>query len=360
VFQQADRFRFTVPEPSPRLRSAVARFAAPVAVKTALQLGTSIGLFLAGCAAMYWVYSLSYLLTLALAVPTGALLVRVFIVQHDCGHGALFASRRANHAVGMLCSLFTLTPYTNWRRHHAAHHANWNNLDRRQSGSDLYSSCLTVQEYQALTPWHRLVYRISHHPLVANVLLPPLIFLLLYRIPFDTPREWRHERYTVYATDLSIAAMIVAAGLLLGFRQVLLVQLPVVAEASIIGVWLFSLQHRFESSLWARQGDWNAAAAALQGSSYLRLPKVLQWCTGNIGFHHVHHLDPRVPNYRLEECSEAVPALGSVPPMSLGAGLRALWLALWDEEHRRLVSFADLRRRHVKPGSAYGIEGMPR
>jgi omega-6 fatty acid desaturase (delta-12 desaturase) len=341
-----------VSEPSRPLRPTVARFAAPILAKTALQLGTSIGLFLVGCAAMYWAYSVSYLLTLALAIPTGALLVRVFIVQHDCGHGAFFASRRANHAVGMLCSLFTLTPYTNWRRHHAAHHANWNNLDRRQSGSDLYSSCLTVQEYQALTPFNRLLYRVSHHPLVANVLLPPLIFLLVYRIPFDTPREWRRERYTVYATDLTIAALIVVAGLLLGFRQVLLVQLPIIIEASIIGVWLFSLQHRFEPSLWARQSDWNAATAALQGSSYLRLPKVLQWFTGNIGFHHIHHLDPRVPNYRLEECCKAVPALGIVPPMSLGASLPALWLALWDEDRGRMVSFADLRNRRPKPSRA--------
>lgn len=339
-------------EPSRQLRPTVARFAAPIASKTVLQLGTSIGLFLAGCAAMYWAYSFSYLLTLALAVPTGALLVRVFIVQHDCGHGALFMSRRANHAVGMLCSLFTLTPYTNWRRHHAAHHANWNNLDRRQSGSDLYSTCLTVREYQALTRWNRLVYRVSHHPLVANVLLPPLIFLLVYRIPFDTPREWRRERYTVYATDLTIAAVIVTAGLLLGFRQVLLVQLPIVVEASIIGVWLFSLQHRFEPSLWARQSDWNAAKAALQGSSYLRLPKVLQWFTGNIGFHHIHHLDPRVPNYRLEECCKAVPALGTVPPMSLGASLPALWLTLWDEDRGRMVSFADLRKPSVEQSRA--------
>ncbi len=301
---------------------------------------------------MYWAYPVSYLLTLALCIPTGAFLVRVFIVQHDCGHGAFFTSRSANHAVGMLCSLFTLTPYTNWRRHHAAHHANWNNLDRRQSGSDLYSSCLTVHEYQALTPWRRLVYRVSHHPLVANVLLPPLIFLLVYRIPFDTPREWRRERYTVYATNLTIAALIVTAGLLLGFRQVLLVQMPVIIEASIIGVWLFSLQHRFEASLWARQRDWNAAAAALEGSSYLRLPKVLQWFTGNIGFHHIHHLDPRVPNYRLEECCNAVPLLGTVPPLTFGASLPVLWLALWDEDRRSLVRFADLRKQIIRPDEA--------
>jgi len=328
-----------------KLRGAVAQFAAPSVTKSSVQLFTSIGLFLAGCAAMYWAYSISYFLTLALAVPTAGLLVRVFIVQHDCGHGALFGARWANTLVGLVCSLFTLTPYVLWRRHHACHHGNWNNLDRRLSGADIYSSCLTVQEYRSLTPWQRRVYRLSRHPLIANLLLPPLIFLLLYRIPFDTPSDWTRERYTVYATNIAIGVMVVSAGWLLGFRQVLLVQLPVIGMASIVGVWLFTLQHRFEGALWAKQRQWNFNAAALESTSYLRLPKMLQWFTGNIGFHHIHHLDPKVPNYRLQECFRAVPALGGVRTLTLGSSLRGLWYALWDEERRQLVRIADVAPR---------------
>lgn len=301
---------------------------------------------------MYWVYPISYFLTLALSIPTAALLVRVFIVQHDCGHGALFTSRRINDAVGIVCSLLTLAPYANWRRQHAQHHGNWNNLDHRLSGSDIYSSCLTVLEYRALTPWHRFVYRLGRHPLVANLLLPPFVFVMLYRVPFDTPRGWTRERRTVYGTDLAIAALVVTLGLLLGFRQVLLVQLPVIGVASIIGVWLFTLQHRFEGALWARGPEWNFTAAALQGSSYLRLPRLLRWFTGNIGFHHIHHLNPRVPNYRLQECCDKVSALSAVPALSLRSSLKAVRLVLWDEEHRRLVSFADLRTRDTARDSA--------
>ncbi len=294
---------------------------------------------------MYAVLPISYWLTLGLAIPTGALLVRVFIVQHDCGHGAFFVSRRANDTVGLVCSLMTLTPYANWRRRHAAHHGNWNNLDRRVLDTDIYSSCLTVKEYQALTRWRRIVYRLGRHPLLANVLFPPFIFLMLHRLPLDRRRSSPIECRTVYGTNLALVVLVVAAGLLLGFREVLLVQLPVILESAIIGVFLFTIQHRFEGTLWARQSEWNFPAAALRGSSHLRLPKVLQWFTGSIGFHHIHHLNPRVPNYRLQECHEAVPALRDVPPLTVRSCLQALWLALWDEDRRRLVSFRELRAR---------------
>ena len=332
------------PAASRDLRAVVARFAAPIRSRSLLQLATSLGLFVAGCVAMHLVYPISYLLTLAIAVPTGAVLVRVFIVQHDCGHGAFFRSRAANAVLGHLCSVMTLTPYANWRRQHARHHGNWNNLDRRHAGADIYSSCLTVREYEALPARSRLVYRATRHPLVANLLLPPFIFLLLYRFPFDTPRDWPHERRSVHATNLALGAAIVTAGLLLGFGQVLLVQLPIMVVASIIGVWLFSIQHRFEGVVWTRQAEWSAASASLAGSSHLRLPGVLQWFTGNIGLHHIHHLDPRVPNYRLQACHDAASHLAKVPTLSFAGGWRSLWLALWDEEHRRMIGFGELRR----------------
>jgi omega-6 fatty acid desaturase (delta-12 desaturase) len=272
-------------------------------------------------------------------VVAAGLVVRIFIIQHDCGHGSFFRSRFANDAVGMLCSVITLAPYAHWRRQHAGHHAHWNNLDRRFSGIDIYSSCMTVSEYLALSPLRRFVLRCAYHPLVSAILLPPLIFFFLYRVPFDTPRTWRRERRAVYLTNLAIAAAFAGLGLLLGFDRVLAVHVPIMVIASIVGVWIFSVQHRFEATVWLRQPRWTFEAASLRGSSYLHLPRVLQWFTGNIGFHHVHHLNPHVPNYRLEACHRAIPALRDVPTLGIRSGMQALIFTLWDEERARMVSF---------------------
>jgi omega-6 fatty acid desaturase (delta-12 desaturase) len=317
-------------------------FETPVIGTSLFQIATSIGLFLAACTAMYWSLRVSYALTLLLALPTGAFLVRVFIVQHDCGHGSFFVSRWANDLLGTICSVFTLTPYANWRRQHAGHHVHWNNLDRRETGYDIYSACLTVKEYNALTPLRRLIYRVPRHPLIAHVLLPPLIFLILYRFPFDTPKSWNRERLTIYLTNAALAATILALGFTLGFRTLLMVQLPVTIVTSIIGVWLFAIQHRFDPSLCTRQTEWTFADAALEGSSYLKLPRVLQWFTGNIGFHNVHHLATRIPNYRLEPCYRAIPAFQDKGVLTLSTAMRSLRLTLWDEESRRFVGFRDL------------------
>jgi omega-6 fatty acid desaturase (delta-12 desaturase) len=333
------------------VRRAAAAFARPSPWRSAGQLLTSFGAFLAGCAAMYAVFPVSYLLTLALALPTGALLVRIFIVQHDCGHGSFFASQRANRLIGRLCSLCTLTPYENWARQHGLHHADWNNLDRTAGGSDIYSACLTVRGYLALSRRRRLLYRLPRHPLIANLLLPPLVFLLLYRLPFDTPQDWSAERRSVYWTNAALLALFGALAGLLGWQKVLLVHLPVMVVASILGVWLFSLQHRFETARWTVKGKWSFVDAALEGSSWLRLPRVLHWLTGNIGFHHIHHLNPRVPNYRLSDAHEAVQALRPVSPLSLRGGLAAACLTLWDEQRGRLVRFCDAstQERHGVP-----------
>jgi len=324
------------------LRRIAASFARPIRWEGLLQLLTSFGPFLLSCAAMYVAYPISGLLSLALALPTGMLLVRVFIVQHDCGHGSFFASRRANLLVGRLCSLLTLTPFANWAHQHALHHANWNNLER-SGGSDIYSACLTVREYLALSRRHRLLYRLPRHPLVANIVLPPLVFLLLYRVPFDTPRAWARERWSVHLTNMALIALFGTLVALLGWREVLMVHLPIMVVASILGVWLFSLQHRFETARWTARDDWNFVAAALDGSSWFSLPRVLHWLTGNIGFHHVHHLNPHVPNYRLRAVHEAVQPLRPTPPLSLRRGLAAPWLTLWDEAAGRLVRFRDAR-----------------
>jgi omega-6 fatty acid desaturase (delta-12 desaturase) len=320
------------------LRQDTRRFQTPILGKSVSQIVTSFGGFFATCAVMYLLADISFWISLSLAPLAAGFLVRIFIIQHDCGHMAFFRGRRANTILGSACSLLTLTPYQFWRRQHAGHHGTWTNLDRRQGGVDIYSSCLTVAEYRALSPPQRVWHRATRHPIIANGLLPPLVFIGLYRVPFDTTKDWQKERRAVFATDLALVAVFGGLGLLLGFGTVTAVQLPVMVLASIIGVFLFSVQHRSETVAWARHKDWDSVSASLRGSTFLRLPSVLQWFAGNIGYHHVHHLNPRIPNYRLQECHEAVPALQGVPPLSLRDGFRVVLSVLWDEERGRLVT----------------------
>jgi len=324
-----------------QLRREVARFQAPLLHKSLIQLATSIGGFLATCTAMYAAFDL-YWVALALVPLAAGFLVRIFIIQHDCGHASFFRSRRAMAVVGFLCSLATLTPFASWRRQHKGHHAIWNNLDRRQSGVDIYSTCLTVAEYRRLSPGQRRRYSLARHPLVANVLFPPMVFLLLYRLPFDMPKAWRRERREVLLTNLAVLVLYGGLGLLVGFGNLIAVQLPVSILGAIIGVGLFTLQHRGEDVKWSRREEWDPAAASLEGATYLRLPGILHWFTGNIGFHHVHHLNHRVPNYRLQQTHEAIASLlPKVPTLSLWSGLKALRFALWDESRGRMVTFRE-------------------
>jgi omega-6 fatty acid desaturase (delta-12 desaturase) len=325
------------------LRAAVEPFERPSTARAVWQICSSAALYVATIALMYWSLQVSYWLTLALAFPAAGFLVRTFIVQHDCGHGSFFGSKRANDILGSIFGVLTLAPYGNWRRQHAQHHANWNNLDCREHGADIYTGCLTVEEYQSRSPFRRLLYRLPRHPLLAHLVFPPLVFLLLYRVPFDTPREWTAERRSVWATNAAIAGCILLLGNVLGFGAVALVQLPIVVISTIAGVWLFSVQHRFETARWLRAGEWNFQLAALRGSSYLKLPRWLQWMTGNIGFHHIHHLATRIPNYRLEDCYRGAAILRRETPLNLRCALRASTLTLWDETAERLVRFKDVR-----------------
>jgi len=315
-------------------------FQAPILARSLVQLSTSFGGFFVTCAAMYLCVTVSLWIALPLSVIAAGFLVRIFIIQHDCGHGSFFKSRRANGLLGTVCSLMTLTPYAFWRRQHARHHGSWNNLDRRAaSGLDIYSSCMTVAEYRALNRWRRGLVRVTSHPIVANLLLPPIVFILLYRTPFDAAKGWKRERYAVYLTNLGLAGLLGGLGLVLGYGRVAAVQLPIMIVASIVGVWLFSIQHRFEHALWSPEGSWDFTAASLRSTSYLHLPRVLQWFTGNIGFHHVHHVNPRIPNYRLEECHNANVALQSVPKLTLYAAVKGLRHTLWDSDRECLVPF---------------------
>ncbi len=331
------------------LRARLATFQTPRLGRGLVQLASTFPPYFALLAAMYALRLRAPWLALSLVAPAAGLTLRIFIIQHDCGHGAFFRSRTANDWLGRFCSLMTLTPYANWRRMHAAHHACWNDLDGRPGGADIYSTCLTVAEYRAQPALRRWRSRLVRHPLIAHVLVPPLVFLFVYRVPFETPWSWRRERASVLLTDLALATVFTTLVWLLGAWPVAMVELPTIALAAIIGMWLFSVQHRFEHAVWARHERWTAETAALFGSSYLRLPPVLQWFSGNIGFHHIHHLLPRVPNYRLAACHRVCAALADgIRPLSLREALRAPAYALWDEEQERMIRFSDLRRR-VQP-----------
>jgi omega-6 fatty acid desaturase (delta-12 desaturase) len=322
--------------------TALARFQAPSLKRSLWQFSSTFGGYLAFNAAAYVAAGHSAWITVMIALPAAGLLVRLFIIQHDCGHGSYFRSRRSNDWLGRFCSIFTFTPYAFWRRQHANHHACFNNLDHRDRGIDLYSTCATVAEYRALPTVRRLLYRSLRHPILAQIILPPIVFILLYRFSFDAPKTWLRERRSVLLTNVGLGLALTALALFFGVQTTLLVQLPIIAFASIVGVWLFSVQHRFEGAVWERQDSWNQWTASLAGSSYLKLPRLLQWLTGNIGFHHVHHLYPRVPNYRLQECHESQAGFWNVTTVTIRQAFCAPFLVLWDEEHRCMAPFPSL------------------
>jgi omega-6 fatty acid desaturase (delta-12 desaturase) len=323
------------------LRAVTQRFQTAVPRTAAWQLATTFLPLLALLAAMHAGLALGWWWALALALPAAGLVVRVFALQHDCGHGSLFRTPRANDLVGRICSLFTFTPYGHWRRQHAGHHAVWNDLDRRDRGTDIYSTCETVAEYRAMGRGRRRVYRILRHPLLMLLLFPPLVFLVLYRVPYDAPIGWGREHRSVHLTNLSLAAFYGGLSALLGVWAVVAGVLAVMVPASIAGVWLFSVQHRFEGVHWARHAAWDRVAASLAGSSYLRLPAVFRWLTASLGFHHVHHLAPRVPNYLLEACHDAHSAFATARVVTLREAFSAPDHLLWDEEAGRMVTFKE-------------------
>lgn len=286
-----------------------------------------------------------YWITLLLAVPAAGFLVRLFIIQHDCGHGSLFRSRLANDLVGRIIGVFTLTPYDYWRRTHAAHHATSGNLDRRGVGD---INTLTVREYLGLSRWRQLAYRVYRHPLVLFGIGPIYLFILKHRLPLDMPLRsgvWSN----LLATNAGIVVLVAVLAMLVGPIDLLKLQVPIVLLAASAGIWLFHVQHQFEGTYWRRDGNWSFYQAALQGSSYYCLPRPLQWLTASIGLHHIHHLCSRIPNYRLQECLDANPELRQVRRVTLVESLGCARLALWNEETERLVRFRDLGRMLGSP-----------
>ena len=279
-------------------------------------------------------------LSLLLAVPAAGLLVRLFLIQHDCGHGSMFRRRGVNDWVGRVLSVLTLTPYDFWRRTHAMHHAAAGNLDRRGIGD---VDTLTVAEYTALSRWARARYRFYRHPLVLFGLGPAYLFLVQHRVPLGLMRAGWGPWISTLAT--SGATLLVSAALVwwVGLGPFLMVQLPITLGAASIGVWLFYVQHQFERTSWDRQGAWGFHDAALHGSSHYVLPPVLQWFTANIGIHHVHHLCSTIPYYRLPDVLRRHPELAEVGRLSVRQSLKTVRLVLWDEERRRLLSFKEVR-----------------
>ena len=323
------------------LLSKLRAYQSPASGRAAWQIASTFALYVATTVAMYLCAPVSAWLTLALALPASGLIVRIFMLQHDCGHHSLCRTPRSNAIVGSVCSLVTLTPFAYWRRLHARHHGSWNNLDGRGIPADFYSDCLTTLEYRALGNVKKYLYRLTHHPLLVHFVLPPVIFVLLYRLPFDTPATCRRERRSVYLLDLALAASLALLVMAFGLRTVLLVHLPALALAAVIGIWLFSVQHRFEGAQWSSKQDWRFTQAALLGTSYLKLPRLLQWFSASIGLHHVHHLRPGIPNYRLQDCHDACKDItGFATVMSLRQALGASSYALWDEDLGFMVPFA--------------------
>jgi omega-6 fatty acid desaturase (delta-12 desaturase) len=283
----------------------------------------------------------SYWITLLLALPAAGFVVRIFIIQHDCGHGSFFKSKRANDFWGMAGSIFSFTPYHYWRKNHAIHHVSAGKLDKRGIG-DIYT--MTVDEYLQQSRWGRLKYRLYRNPFILFVIIPIILFVVLYRLPLSDWKDIKKFQQSVYITSIVITLIFGGLIWLIGWQNFLMVQLPITFIASTTGTWLFYVQHQFEDTYWSESDGWDYTSAAMRGSSYYKLPKVLQWFTGNIGFHHIHHLSPKIPNYLLEKCYKENPDFQNSPVLTLRSSFRSMFLRLWDEKQNKLISFRYFKR----------------
>jgi omega-6 fatty acid desaturase (delta-12 desaturase) len=327
-------------------KQIVARYQRPVMGRSLWQVTNTLVPYALLWWLMYWSLSVSVWLTVPLIMLAGGFLVRVFIIFHDCGHGSFFRSTRANDILGMITGVLTFTPYYQWRWEHALHHGTSGDLDRRGSG-DVWT--MTVQEYLNARWWTRLSYRLVRNPVVLFLLGPVFVFFIKHRFFYGAGGV--RERRSVLWTNLGIVMVAAVMGWVFGLKAYLLIQLGIIAVAGSAGMWLFYVQHQFEGVHWERHEEWDYATAALKGSSFYKLPRVLQWFSGNIGFHHIHHLSPRIPNYHLERCHRAEPLFQTVPPVTLLSSLRSLTFRLWDERRRRLVGYGGLRSLRRQEGA---------
>jgi omega-6 fatty acid desaturase (delta-12 desaturase) len=318
----------------PSWRAVVARYQQPQWSRGLRQIANTFLPYLAIWVLLCVTLGVSLPLTIGLIILAAGFLIRLFIIFHDCGHGSFLPSRRANDLVGYLTGILTFTPYFYWRHTHAIHHATSGNLDRRGVG-DIWT--MTVAEYRAASPYTRFRFRAVRNPFVLFTVGPAHMSLVANR--FAGPwAGWRWHR-SVLLANLGLVGLVLFAGLLVGFKTYLLVQIPILFLAWVAGMWLFYVQHQFEGVVWKRSPQWDYVTTSLRGSSYYRLPRVLQWFSGNIGFHHIHHLGPRIPNYHLERCHRENAMFQNVTTLRLRNSLRSLRLRLWDEERGRLVGF---------------------
>ncbi len=318
------------------------RYREPSGARSLIELGITFAPLVALWVLMWASYYFGFWwLTLLLAVPAAGFLVRLFMIQHDCGHGAFFRHRLANDWIGRALGVLTLTPYDFWKRTHAIHHATSGNLERRGIGD---VDTLTVREYLALSRWRRLMYRFYRHPAVMFGLGPAYLFVLRHRLPFGLMRCGWQPWLSTMGTNLAIAVIVATLMWLVGIGPFLLVHGPIMLLAAAMGVWLFYVQHQFEHTVWDHDESWNLHEAALHGSSYYVLPGILRWFTANIGVHHVHHLCSRIPYYRLPRVLHEHPELRDIGQLTLWQSIKCVRLVLWDESRKKLISFREMRR----------------
>jgi omega-6 fatty acid desaturase (delta-12 desaturase) len=323
---------------TPHWQDLVMKYQVPDDWRSVWQIANSVIPYLMMWYLMYRSLSVSYWLTLLLAPLAAGFMTRIFIIFHDCGHGSFFKSSKANHIVGTVCGILTHTPYFQWTREHAIHHASSGDLSRRGVGD---VTTLTVKEYLALSKWGRLKYRLYRNPLVMLGIGPHFIFLFWQR--FTGKHSGRRERNNVYVTNLGLLAMYGSLWWVMGLKTLLMISAPIVIIAGAAGVWLFYVQHQYEETYWRDRGEWDYATSALLGSSYYKLPRVLQWFSGNIGFHHIHHLSPKIPNYKLQQCHEENPLFQESTVLGIRASLKTASMKLWDEERQQMVGFNHLK-----------------
>jgi omega-6 fatty acid desaturase (delta-12 desaturase) len=320
-------------------KDIVAKYQQPSIGRALWQMVNTLGPYALVWYLMYLSLAVSWWLVVPMAILAGGFEVRIFIIFHDCGHGSYFRSQRLNDVVGFIAGMLTLTPYYHWRWEHNIHHASSGHLDKRGTG-DIWT--LTVQEYLESSRWRRFAYRLARNPFILFLIAPLYLFLIRHR--FASPEANKRERGSVYWMNLAILSMAIGLSFIFGLKAYLLIQLIIMAVAGGAGVWLFYVQHQFEGVYWDRGEDWDYTKAALEGSSFYKLPKVLQWFSGNIGFHHIHHLSARIPNYNLEKCHKAEPLFQRVKPITLFGSFKSFTFRLWDEQRRRLVGYSHLRK----------------
>lgn len=320
------------------LNKELRRYATPDTKRSVVQTSITLAIYLTAITLMIVLlhFKIHYLIILLLSLLTAPILVRLFIIFHDCCHISYFKSSKACSTLGHFLGILTFTSYSDWQRTHSIHHRFVANLEKRGIG-DVW--LMTVDEYNKAGKWQKIMYRLYRHPLVILLVFPLFLFIVLNRFPSSGFR--RKELLSVLFTDAMILLMILCYSLLIGWKECLLILLPMQLGASLIGVWLFYVQHQFRQVYWAHYKEWDRYRAAMEGSSFYKLPTMLRWLSGNIGYHHIHHLAPRIPNYRLKECFDEIPALQKIDPVHYLRGLQNINLSLWDETHGQLVSFRE-------------------